>query len=90
MKLSQDVAGQSDAAQIKTVAAEYPSSERSFDSDSNLADTSQKIQAKAQASTAGQEKIDGENFNETLVQTGEEAVSATESLSAKTDSKDMR
>ena len=84
------MAGQSDAAQIKTVSAEYPSSERSFDSDSNLAGTSQKTQAKAQDSTAGQEKIDGEKtFNETLVQTGEEAVSATESLSAKTDSKDM-
>ena len=90
LKLPQDVAGQSDAAQIKTVSAEYPSSERSFDSDSNLAGTSQKTQAKAQDSTAGQEKIDGEKtFNETLVQTGEEAVSATESLSAKTDSKDM-
>ena len=97
LKLAQDVAGQSDAAQIKTVAAENPSSERSFDSDPNLADTSQKIQAKAPAPMTGQEKItaefrqtspggeiDGENTsNQTLIQTGEEEVPNAEPLSAK-------
>ena len=97
MRLSQDVAEQSDAAQIKAVAAEYPSGERSFDGDSSLADTSQKIQAKAPASTTGQDKISEEfqqtspavesdgkkTADEASVRTGEEAVSAAEFLSAK-------
>jgi flagellar hook-length control protein FliK len=97
MRLSQDVAEQSDAARIKTVAAEYPSSERSFDGDPNLADTSQKIQAKAPASTIRQDKIteefqqtsqavesDGKKTpDETSVRTGEEAGTAAESLSGK-------
>jgi len=96
-RLSQDVTKQSEAAQIKTVEAEYPSSERSFDRDPNLAGASQENQAKAPAQTTGQEKItvelqqtspgvgtDGKTTpNETQVQTGEEAITAAESLSSK-------
>ena len=96
-RLPQDAARQSEAARIKTVEAEYPSNERSFDSGPNLAGTSQKIQAKPQAPATGQEKItvelqqlspsvgtDGKATpNETLVQTGQEAIPAAESLSSK-------
>jgi flagellar hook-length control protein FliK len=96
-RLPQDVTKQSEAAQIKTVEAEYPSNERSFDSGPNLAGTSQKIQAKPQAPATGQEKMtvefqqtapgvgtDGKTTpKETLVQTGQEAIPAAESLSSK-------
>ena len=96
-RLSQDVTKQSEAAQIKTVEAENPSSERSFDSDRNLAGTSQKIQAKPPAPATGQEKMtvefqqtspgvgtDGKTTpNETSVQTGDGAIRTAESLSSK-------
>ncbi|MGA2401105.1 MAG: hypothetical protein ABSG91_05280 [Syntrophobacteraceae bacterium] len=57
-RLPQDVAGQSEAARIKTVAAEYPSSEWSFDSDQNrTAGSSQEIQVKAPVPTTYQTEI---------------------------------
>ncbi len=64
-RLQQDIAEQTEAARIKTVGAEFPSGERSFDSDPNRAEVlSQESYTKTQAATTGFEKIQalpGEN-----------------------------
>ena len=57
-RLPQDAAGQSEATRIKTVAAEYPSSEWSFDNGQNqAARSSQESQAMAPAPTTGRMEI---------------------------------
>src|SRR5208283_4889657 len=87
------------AARIKTVAAEFPSSERSFDSNPNRAPVpSQETQAKAPAPATGHEKIrsqsgetlpgvenDGKaaSANQILGDSGGKAVPAAETLAGK-------
>jgi flagellar hook-length control protein FliK len=64
-RVQQHIAEQTEAARIKTVGAEFPSGERSFDSDPNRAEVlSQESYTKTQAATTGFEKIQalpGEN-----------------------------
>ncbi|MFZ0928443.1 MAG: flagellar hook-length control protein FliK [Syntrophobacteraceae bacterium] len=98
-RLQQDIAEQTEAARIKTVAGEFPSGERSFDSNPNRAAVlSQEIHTKAQAATTGDEKIQahpGEtsrsveidekaaSANQILGNSGEKAVPASEPLAGK-------
>jgi hypothetical protein len=61
-RLPQDIAEQTEASQIKTVEAEFPSSERSFDGNPNReAVPSSEIQAKAPAPATGHEKIQAQS-----------------------------
>ena len=98
-RLPQDIAEQTEAARIKTVAGEFPSGERSFDSNPNRAAVlSQEIHTKAQAVTTGNEKIQAQpgetsrseeidekaaSANQILGNTGEKAVPASGPLAGK-------
>ena len=81
-RLPQYIDEQTEAARIKTVAAEFPSSERSFDSNPNRAPVpSQETQAKAPAPATGHEKIRSQS-GETLpgVENDGKAASANQIL----------
>ena len=99
LRLPQDTAEQTEAARIITVAAEFPSSERSFDGNPNQeAVPSPEIQAKTPAPAASHEKIPAESgetlpgvengvkaasANQILGDAGKKAVPATESTAGK-------
>ncbi len=99
MRLPQDIAEQSEAARLKTVAAEFPSSEWSFDSNPNRAAVySKEIQHEAPEAKPGPEKVPaglqetqqsaGNDAkagpaNQTSGAAGEKAVPAAESMAAK-------
>ncbi len=98
-RLPQDIAEQTEEARIKTVAAEFPSNERSFDGNPNRAAAPpQETQAKTPAPATGDEKIhaqSGETLpgvvndakaasaNQILGNSGEKAVPAAEALAGK-------